>query len=600
MALTVKVVLDDEATAALIKMGKLAEQNTSAFAKWGDVMKGVLGAEAVKKAGEKLLEFLGSCAIQALEAEKANKLLDATLKATGQYTGEASASLKEYAAAMMKSSVFDKEKIQNSERLLMSLAGLNEQGIKAMMPSIMDLAAADGDLEGATHKVALAIEGQGKGLKQYGIILSKGADEGTRFKEIQDQINQRFGGQSQAIMETHGGKIENLKNKWSDLKEGVGDAALRLADTLGILDKINAAIDHFNAKPAEENLNVIAAKSIERGRSEASRVGIPVSSMLTVPGIPAMPVFSGQPPELDFLGMPMIPENKAALNMAALASGASGGSTGPFNANFTKTGAAGKTAGADAAKELQAALEQTDKEFQEKMDRWVNFENKKIAKQKDFDEKKRQMNLEFEDAINEAVDASEKKRTEAEAKAARDRLMITEQEWQEKFRLAGAAANLGMAIEQASEKGSAAAKMGARISIIADTAAAIMGTWKGWASFGPVGWAAAITETAAIGIMGATQLAKVQSLRMGGIVPGPAYRESSDTVPAWLTPRERVLSHDDIRAMGGNSAIDRAINGSRGGGGGIIVNVAGSIVAPDRWVQDTLVPTLERYQGRSY
>ncbi|WP_333767743.1 transglycosylase SLT domain-containing protein [Streptomyces sp. IBSBF 2435] len=78
----------------------------------------------------------------------------------------------------------------------------------------------------------------------------------------------------------------------------------------------------------------------------------------------------------------------------------------------------------------------------------------------------------------------------------------------------------------------------------------------------------------------------------GGVVPGKGTR---DTVPAMLTPGERVLSLAQVAKLGGHPAIDQAVGSSRNSGpyygiggtiGGVVKGVGGAIGDAAGWAKD--------------
>ncbi len=86
------------------------------------------------------------------------------------------------------------------------------------------------------------------------------------------------------------------------------------------------------------------------------------------------------------------------------------------------------------------------------------------------------------------------------------------------------------------------------------------------AGFGPAGMMLGQAMTGAV----------MQQFATGGYVQpehhaGGGYGGEGDTVPAMLTPGERILSLPEIGAMGGRDAVERAVSGG-GGGGPTIIN----------------------------
>ena len=87
----------------------------------------------------------------------------------------------------------------------------------------------------------------------------------------------------------------------------------------------------------------------------------------------------------------------------------------------------------------------------------------------------------------------------------------------------------------------------------------------------------------AAGVLGAAQIAVIasQNYRSGGFVSGSG-NGTSDSVSANLSVGERVVSNDEIRQVGGPSALERLLNSQSGnsGGGGITIVI-------DKFVGDT-------------
>ncbi len=113
-----------------------------------------------------------------------------------------------------------------------------------------------------------------------------------------------------------------------------------------------------------------------------------------------------------------------------------------------------------------------------------------------------------------------------------------------------------------------------------------------YASFGLFG-----IPLAAGTIAGFVALAKAVHFAEGGIVPGNGYR---DSVPALLTPRERVISAPQYAAN--SHAIERAIAGESGGGGntyhftlsGSQGSTVGDMLALRQQLETWFVPMFER------
>lgn len=105
----------------------------------------------------------------------------------------------------------------------------------------------------------------------------------------------------------------------------------------------------------------------------------------------------------------------------------------------------------------------------------------------------------------------------------------------------GIMTGFGEAAATAFGEQSMAAKAFAAGQVIAQAAVGIMGTWAGYAEFGPVGTALAIAQTAMIGGLAVTQLGKIAgAFAQGGIVGGSSF--SGDRMTARVNSGEMILN----------------------------------------------------------
>lgn len=105
----------------------------------------------------------------------------------------------------------------------------------------------------------------------------------------------------------------------------------------------------------------------------------------------------------------------------------------------------------------------------------------------------------------------------------------------------GIMTGFGEAAATAFGEQSMAAKAFAAGQVIAQAAVGIMGTWAGYAEFGPVGTALAVAQTAMIGGLAVTQLGKIAgAFAQGGIVGGSSF--SGDRMTARVNSGEMILN----------------------------------------------------------
>jgi hypothetical protein len=109
------------------------------------------------------------------------------------------------------------------EALLVQVGDVMPSKMEGALKASTDLASGLGvDLQTATTLVAKAAAGHTEALGKYGITVSKSALETEGFSAVLDGINRQFGGQAAAAVDTYAGRLEQMSNSWSNVKEAVG------------------------------------------------------------------------------------------------------------------------------------------------------------------------------------------------------------------------------------------------------------------------------------------------------------------------------------------------------------------------------------------
>lgn len=106
-----------------------------------------------------------------------------------------------------------------------------------------------------------------------------------------------------------------------------------------------------------------------------------------------------------------------------------------------------------------------------------------------------------------------------------------------------AAASTFASLAEMSDENSDTQKAFAITSVLIDTAAAIVGTWRGYAQFGPWGTAAAIAQTTAIAAAGAAAIHNITSAGPGGSIDAP---DGGGTTPAPPTAQSQQTLTNSI------------------------------------------------------
>ncbi len=185
---------------------------------------------AVGAAVAGLTAFLVDSVKSFLESDRVVTKLNASLKAQGIFTEQLSKEMQNYARELQKQTTFSDEAILSAQNLLTTF-GLAGQKMKEATVAATNLSAGLGiDLQTAAMLVGKAAAGATETLGRYGIKIDENIPTSQKFAEVLNQINERFGGAASAQAESYSGRIENLKNRFDDVKETIGQALVPALD----------------------------------------------------------------------------------------------------------------------------------------------------------------------------------------------------------------------------------------------------------------------------------------------------------------------------------------------------------------------------------
>ena len=204
----------------------------------GQIALGAIAYKAATAALRFMKDMAKDSIAAAMEQERADKSLAASLEITGRPVKALTEHFKAYASAMQKATIYGDEEIQGAQALLIQLTNLDKDGIDRATKGTIGLASVMGmDLNASTNLVAKALSGNVGALSRYGIQVSKTGTEEEKRIEILDKLEQ-FYGRATADTETYGGKLAQLKNKYGDLQEVVGNYVIGNTKVLTSLNKL--------------------------------------------------------------------------------------------------------------------------------------------------------------------------------------------------------------------------------------------------------------------------------------------------------------------------------------------------------------------------
>jgi hypothetical protein len=204
-----------------------------------DLSRRVIGAFSSVVNG--LVSAFSAVTAAASEQEDAEARRNAVLRTSGQLTREYAQELNAQAAAFQQATRFGDEAVIGVQEQLIAFGASRDQ-IRALTQTVLDFATFQRtDAVDAARLFGRAIQGQTELFSRYGIRVTEGATAAQKLAQVQRQVNEMVGGLAQSGVETYSGRVAQLSNAWSDLKEELGLAIQQnqsLIDVLGLAKNI--------------------------------------------------------------------------------------------------------------------------------------------------------------------------------------------------------------------------------------------------------------------------------------------------------------------------------------------------------------------------
>lgn len=208
----------------------LGQTNPKAGSSFGNLWKQMAAGDIVARGVAQGLSFLksqvGSVIEAALEGEKADRALGATLEITGRRVPGMADSLSDYASELQSMTIYDDEAIKGTETLLAQMTDLDEKGLKQATRGAIGLASVFGmDLQSAGALVTKALSGSTAALSRYGIHIDDTLPKQQKQVELMKRLEEMFQ-RATAATNTGSGSIAQMKNTIEDAKEKIGNIFL--------------------------------------------------------------------------------------------------------------------------------------------------------------------------------------------------------------------------------------------------------------------------------------------------------------------------------------------------------------------------------------
>jgi hypothetical protein len=240
----------NEATATLQDIQKGFEDFEKSAGSLGvtSVALGGILKDITMKAFEELKDMVKLGIDEAIEAEQIQVKLANSFKAEGAAAAGSVASINAMSDSLGALVGVDNDVIAATATTLRQLGGLSAEMINKAMPAIADLSIRTGSLESAAMTVTRAMNGQTRQLKMLGIEFEATGDKGADLEVLLGKVNEKFGGDAQAMMKTTGGELANLKVVYTDLAQVIGEAIIKsnaFKLSLTLLKDIAAQLKEF-------------------------------------------------------------------------------------------------------------------------------------------------------------------------------------------------------------------------------------------------------------------------------------------------------------------------------------------------------------------
>lgn len=174
---------------------------------------------------------------EAAESQKVFSNLENALKNVTGTSKETAYQVDSLSKSLSAASAFTDEELNTAFTRLVQITQDVSLSTKSMQIA-MDFARATGQsLLESTQSIGRALEGNTRGLKQYGINIREGATE----TEILSAVQKRFAGASEKYINTLSGQWDLLKTNISNVAETMGNAIAPLIEAG--LKKVNAVFD---------------------------------------------------------------------------------------------------------------------------------------------------------------------------------------------------------------------------------------------------------------------------------------------------------------------------------------------------------------------
>lgn len=203
--------------------------------------------QGAEKAAEAIKDFVKESIKEFTQLDLATKQLQNSLSGLGK--SEFYPQLAKQAETLADQYNFSVKSIEKSQSDLVTQNELSVNQVEKLQPVIANLARKTGEsYEEASKQVQMALEGNGKALKQFGIHLEKGATAEQNFNIITGELADKVQGAADAYDNSAAGGIARFQHAVEKIQEQLG---AKLFPILGDIAKVFSEVLD-NIQPVED------------------------------------------------------------------------------------------------------------------------------------------------------------------------------------------------------------------------------------------------------------------------------------------------------------------------------------------------------------
>lgn len=224
-----------------IRLGAL--RIPGAFRKWLPALGVAALVGGIRRISSRVLQ-LGRETLDLFDKQsKVNAQAEAVIRSTGQAAGRTLEDLQRQAQALQQTTLFGDEQTQGVQNILLTFTQLRGEIFDNSVPAVLDMATAlDVDLKSAAIQVGKALNDPVKGVSALGRagvqfseeqkeVIKTLVDTGRQAEAqaiILKELETQFKGSAAAAAAAGSGPLQQLQNRYSDIKEVFGDFVNRV------------------------------------------------------------------------------------------------------------------------------------------------------------------------------------------------------------------------------------------------------------------------------------------------------------------------------------------------------------------------------------